>query len=640
MRRSRPLPQSFFERLARQLSDGLGLAGTVIWMLDAPGSFQVFTEIGLERVCPANQPALISRNQTILAETLASLSANCLDFHDLENHMCDSVLSVPVQRHGQCVAIIQLFGFRSNLDVNQSDNRQAAESLESSVTEYLVQAEEQATAAPWSEFFAEYRQLCESLHRTLDLQVVANTAVNDALLLLDVDRVSLLIRAGHRWKLTAVSGQSRINRRTQHVRRLESLTSRALSTGAPLRFNGSDDRIPTQLRKPLAEYLEDSQCRMVHVIPLLANEQPTSGSRADRPTRATMALVVEQFRDSQPSARYVERCEDYFRQVAIATANARRLARVPFKSILAPSSATTAALPGRRALLAMLMTVSLVASCASLFLVKLPYRVEASGRLIPSGQQRVFAPSSGTIESVFVQDGDRVVEGQRLFRINDPHLEAQLIELRSRLTSRSRELHGLRTQWHQAKQSGSNVELLELQSRQEQAQIALDGLKEQIRHAERSADKLEITSPFAGVIVLARPANELKGRPVERGDMLLELFDTDSEWILDVAFEETRFGHVKAAVARSEDRQVPASYVLRSNPSKKYSGRLISIADHTSSNSGEIPVVRAVVATDQVNPGHLHLGADVLVRINCGNRIAGYVLFGDVVEAIQRVIWF
>ena len=33
------------------------------------------------------------------------------------------------------------------------------------------------------------------------------------------------------------------------------------------------------------------------------------------------------------------------------------------------------------------------------------------------------------------------------------------------------------------------------------------------------------------------------------------------------------------------------------------------------------------------------IGADVRAKINCGKRSLGYVLFGDVVEFVQKHLW-
>ena len=72
------------------------------------------------------------------------------------------------------------------------------------------------------------------------------------------------------------------------------------------------------------------------------------------------------------------------------------------------------------------------------------------------------------------------------------------------------------------------------------------------------------------------------------------------------------------------------------------SGTIHRDAIATRSNpSGEGETVVEVFA--HIDPNDLpqrHVGADVTARINCGTRSLGYVVFGDVIEFLQRQLWW
>ena len=72
-------------------------------------------------------------------------------------------------------------------------------------------------ARDWSRF----EQFVRRVHAGLDLRRTAYTIVNEGRLLLECDRVSLVVRRGRRYRLTAVSGVDTPNRRAELTRRME-----------------------------------------------------------------------------------------------------------------------------------------------------------------------------------------------------------------------------------------------------------------------------------------------------------------------------------------------------------------------------------------------------------------------------------
>lgn len=638
---SRPLtPPEFFRRCVAILREQLQLSAAAVWMLEGLGSFRVFAQSGLDDVCPSGDQAAVTRNRDILLQAITQSHVGSFEFVSPASPECNCVLILPVTRHGECVTVIELFGRDLQLHPISDDDVTAANALIAAIARYLEGAEQQSDEVASPESLSVFQSFTESLHRSLEPRQTARSAVNDLVPLLQIDRACLLKRSGHRWKLEAVSGQPSINRRTRHVRSLETLTRRVMSCDRTLEYHGSGEQFPPKIADVLAPYLDESHCRMLQIIPLRVPSSSDDPSRGETERRAHWALVLEQYRGSQPSRELQSHRDSACRQTAIALNNAERFSRQPFRWLFGGSTVTTG--PGTyvRSFKLLAISLFLLAATAALFLVDAPYRVEATGRLLPSIQRRVFASTMGTVDKVLVEEGAVVTAGTVLAQIDDPELSTRLLELQSAITSTSKELHGLRSEWLVVKQSSSRLEQLQLQTRIEQTRISLEGLHEQRRQLEVLLEGLQIRCPIDGVVVLSHPVNELQGKPVNRGEVLFEIHDPDSEWVVEMEFSDHRIGHIQAAQNAKGPSPLSVSYLLKSDPTLSYSGHLTSVADHTSAGHAGGSVVSAVVSLDGPTLPPRHFGADVLAKIDCGHRRLGYVLFGDAIEFVRRVCWF
>lgn len=631
-------PERFFAELLELLSTHLQLAAGAVWMLDQPGVFRIFCSRTLELVCSDQLPESIARNQSILKSCLDAPEAGCEPFPSGADPRCNAVLSVPIRRHGHCVTIVQLFGNEQILQTDDESSQTAVRLLQTAIDRFLDHAEQLPAPTPATDLLSEFQTFTQDLHASLDLTRVAGIVADRASAMLQSDRASVLSRSGRSWRVIAVSGQARINRRTSQLQAVEAFATSVLATGRSFQFDADHSLLPSQIRKPFTRYLEQSHARLVHLLPLSRPDSDSTAAAAENAgTTPQFALLLEQFHDSAPAPLSQAASDRFCNQSALALLNARKFTGIPFRSLLTLPGANSHGLSAlTRWCLSALLMITLI---AGLCLIPMEYQVAAVGRLIPASHRQVFSPAVGSIQVIHINDGDTVRKGDLLLEISDPATDAELMELRSQLTGRNRELLALRTQWHQAQQSAARTELLRLQSRLEQTDISIAALEKQIAHMLEYAAQLQLRAPIDGVVVLARPTHELEGRPITRGEILLEVFDLESDWVLDVTFEERRFGHVGTAVTSSRDGTIPATYRLRSDPSKLYSGELRTVADHTSRLHGSTPVIRALIATDASRPNQHHLGADVDVRIDCGQRSSGYVLFGDTIDFLQRTLW-
>jgi hypothetical protein len=118
--------------------------------------------------------------------------------------------------------------------------------------------------------------------------------------------------------------------------------------------------------------------------------------------------------------------------------------------------------------------------------------------------------------------------------------------------------------------------------------------------------------------------------------------DPTGPWRLELEVPDHRMGHVLRAAEAVESGTLDVDYVPATAVELTLPGTLPREAIGTRSNqSAESGMI--VEAFADINPDDLpqrHIGANVTARIVCGRRSLGYVLFGDVVEFLQRQLWW
>jgi hypothetical protein len=177
------------------------------------------------------------------------------------------------------------------------------------------------------------------------------------------------------------------------------------------------------------------------------------------------------------------------------------------------------------------------------------------------------------------------------------------------------------------------------------------------------------------------PKLTLLGRPVNTGDLLLEVWDVGREaegqevkWLLRVKMPEHRIGYVLAAARRkareNPDEPLGAVYILASYPERKLRGHVTRIFTAAEMDQDDkehvVPIyvvpdgvesfrvieepiagdpnarqVKALVMTlEDGTRLLLSPGAEVRVKIECGKRSLGFVMLRELIEFFYEAILF
>ncbi|HSG71954.1 MAG TPA: HlyD family efflux transporter periplasmic adaptor subunit, partial [Planctomycetaceae bacterium] len=498
------------------------------------------------------------------------------------------------------------------------------------------------------EFWNAFEEFSYQLHRSLVLSTVADIAVNDGRVLLGCDRLSLAVYRGKKVSIQAVSGQDQVNRRSEEVRSLRDLAEESIAVGAALDFRGQEgaDTPAPHLAEMFARHVEHTGARLILAIPLFAPAERRHDADKDfksEPIRRTVGcLLIERFHERTLPAGREARLPMLADHVGASLTNALEQQNVyllPTRRVLGKGLDY---FRGRFLAKTLLILGVILVVTVSLILIPWEYRVEAEGRLMPSEQRRIFAPWDGMVVSVSVENGQPVRAGDELIRIENDELHAELVARQNELREKQKLLLSHRAKQQQAARTGDKASEIEFRGQYAETNLEIEGLQLQLEILLAREQSLTVTSPIDGVVATFQVQERLAtGRPVNRGEILLEVMDENSPWRLELQVPEYRMGHLLRAADVRGDEPLDVEYVLATDVETTYAGSLTSVGIATRSEVDQETgtVVRMFVETDKSQLPHLRIGAEATGKVACGERSLGYVLFGDVWEFVLRYVW-
>ncbi|WP_397568902.1 HlyD family efflux transporter periplasmic adaptor subunit [Schlesneria sp. T3-172] len=485
-----------------------------------------------------------------------------------------------------------------------------------------------------------------SLQRSLDLNEVANVVVNDGRLLFAVDRVSLAMVRGRRTVITAVSGQESVHPRGNLIRAMRRLTQLVLASGEPFRYDGSIQNVPQQLEEPLADFIQESGTRFLMIAPLLEperlvkpDEPPGNGKPKPVVRPAIGALIIEQMSSSTPSTQLKHTLDSVSDHIAAASYNARSHSTIFLLPLWRWAGRCMEWLRGRRLAIAVVLVGLLLVATSALILVPWEYRVEGKGRLMPVTQREVFAPWDGQVQELMVEGGEHVEKDQPLIILHNDDLSAELVKVRSELQEKQKLLHTLKAQADEAERQVKTEEKLRAKGKALETQVEIDGALEQEKILKERLKRLTILAPITGTVTTFQVQQLLENRPVRRGELLLQVMDDQGDWQLELEIAEHRVGRILKAQEASGPN-LPIEYRMLTSPESSFQATLTSLGTRIVTDEEKGTVLEARASLDSNQLPSRAIGADVRARISCGESSLGDVLFGDVIEFVQRYLWW
>jgi hypothetical protein len=452
------------------------------------------------------------------------------------------------------------------------------------------------------------------------------------------DRLTLLLGSGKQCRVRLVSTTDDPSRHSLTLQKLQDLSRLLTSANQELRYDGEVEQVLAPLvEEKLSQVLDATHARIFYAIPLKsADADQTTGQNA-----VAGLLVAENFRGDLETSAF-SRFQRVAELSAPAIVRAAYWENLPGRWFLHAwlSLIRTPFQPKRTAWRWALVSVFLV----TLLLVFVPakFRVRSTGQLQPVDQHHVFAPMKAFVSEVHFQDDQPIVADQRLLTLDDLDLKLKLEEVRGeleRVGTRLTTLQTLRSQIIRNSSDSSDAD--ELAAEANELSIKKESLTTQWGILKTKESQLEILSPISGTLLTWNPQELLNSRPVDAGQVLLTLADVEGDWQLEVKIPEEEMGHIRRALSKHSG-QLMIDFSPDANVGQVFQATLVEnqIARRSEIDPDMLHYFRATVAMTLPETFDPVSGAGVTVRIDCGSRALGYVLFHDLYEWVQKYLLF
>jgi len=497
-----------------------------------------------------------------------------------------------------------------------------------------------------AQFWRQLDPFLVKMQQTLSLEKTVAIAVNDGRVLIRCDRVSVALKQGRGVRIAGVSGQENVLHRASLLKGMAEVAGDMLQLGIPVTYCGNVDDLPASMEKSLAKYLAVSRTRMVHFIPLrtparlILEDDPLHARNEESKRKLLGTMIIEQVSEARPRDGVLERADLIAAHFEAALSNCLRHESIFFLPVLTMLGNGWRWFHGRRYWTALAILVAFTVVLAGLWLIPWEYRVEGKGRAMPVTQYEIFAPWDADVDRILVESGQHVQSGELLLILQNKELQAEEVSLANELLEKRKLASALTQQQHIARRKNDAEELSRLEADFVKAKIEAAGVESQLQRVRERIVQLRILAPAAGIVTTFQLKQILQNRPVQRGELLLQLMQPDGAWRLELEIPEYRLGHVLRALDQVPARTLDVDYVLATAVETSLQGRLDEIATRSNESQSEGTIVEAFV---QINPRelpHQTIGAEVIAKVHCGKKSLFYVLFGDVIEFLQRHLWF
>ncbi|MFN3194107.1 MAG: GAF domain-containing protein [Aureliella sp.] len=530
------------------------------------------------------------------------------------------------------------FAIQNERATSQYKNGEANESSSSSVSE------------PKEILAGDLDQYAHRIHASLDLDDTLRVIVNEARRVLNCDRVSIAVRKGKKYSISAISGQPSVNKRSNMIQTLQKLAARALATEQALWVPDEASPLPPQIERPLQEYLGFSETRTLAVVPVF---QKSAEDHKEEP----VAKRTENARDDVVAGIIVEHCnrlwmrdemepalEPVCRHASDAIRNSLEHRAIFGFGLLKTLGRTKAVVSARNLPKTVAIAAAILIGTLALVFVPAPFTLHSQGVLLPKERQKVFATVEGEVASINVEHRSRVREQAQLLSLRNENLELQMKELLGEIATLETRLnheyllHGQQTNRNDLSEQvmQSNSAALEKQKK---------SLEEQVFMLREKTSKLNILSPIDGEVITWDLQDRLASRPVKPGELLLEVADVAGDWEVELNLPERRVGHLLREIENrridGNDQALRVVYQPAAEPGVQFEGRVIEVGRSLQMNADKSQSLRVLVSIDTADVDQIRqYRSSVSAKIYCGEKSLGYVWLHEVFEFVQSKVLF
>ena len=510
--------------------------------------------------------------------------------------------------------------------------------------------------------WAQLEEFTKTIHKSLHKAETAYTIANEGRRLIECDRVSIALRRGNKCRIEAVSGQDIVDKRSSTVKLLGRLATAVVRCNEPVWYTGDASNLAPQVERTVEEYVDESHTKMVAVFPLTrqklsdADQEYEDPDKRDKAEQPFGALIVEQIEDSRIPERTRKRIEIVADHACSAMGNAidyNSIFLMPLWRLIGKSKVLLTA-----RMLPKTIAVSVLVIAVIVFLCVFPwaFNMQTPGKLEPSVKASVYAMVDGDVIYLPVTHGTQVEgpikdenTGQKtprtlLARLKSTDLDMKYNNLVGERDKVEKEMWAMRDMT-----TGGGLSPQDRSRYTSQIEICKDQLKyfdDQLAYVELQRQDLNVYAPISGEVMDWNLENKLIGRPVRRGELLMEIADLSQPWELELLMPEKRIGHVleyQKKLEANNQGTLQVEFVLASTPNERHKGEVVSIhrrAEVRGEDGNTAMIKVRLTEPEKLDMDELRPGISVTAKIHCGKKPTGYVMFYQAIEYLQKTVLF
>ncbi len=623
-------PAEFYEPLVREMVAALGGTSGAAWVETDQGL------VCLARVGPAGpsqSPALSPESERPLAAAVLTGGAPCLldpgaafPETDLRNESAGVQCLVPRTAEGVPGVVLRVeLRPQAPLYLRETAGGLLAAAADIALIfqSHRRLRELHRQDALWRELAVAIREM----HAARTVSASAQVVAREVRRLLPADRVSVLLVRGNRCRLAAVSSDTEPDHRARQVRLLERVAREAVQSGRSFEVAVGTGINPLRVAESMDDYLDETQVRAVRCELLTPPVPPDSAASSDG--RPIAVLVCDAY-TARETEEWRNRLPLLTPHCAQALQGALEKESRGWRRWLTPWRWWS-----RAAAWGLVLAV-VVGALVALTVLPAELTIEVPGRLMPVHRRGVFAPADAIVAEVLVRDEERVHAGQPLVRLIDPDLELEASRLQGELQTALARLDAVQAR-RKLRLQDRSVDASLLSIEQEELKATIDGLRQQLEVVRQRREQLTILSPLAGRVARWNLQQMLHSLPVRHGQNLMDVYDPEGPWQLELDVPDDVSGYVRLVAAGGPPR---VEFVLQTDPARVHAAVLDELGDATELNADHELTVRGIVKLPSGLIDDPRRGATVQGKIYCGRRSLGFVWFRELIEFVQRRILF
>uniref|UniRef100_A0A7C4LMV2 HlyD family efflux transporter periplasmic adaptor subunit n=1 Tax=Schlesneria paludicola TaxID=360056 RepID=A0A7C4LMV2_9PLAN len=616
-------PAAFFRGLLQLLVHTARVDEAVLWLRTAE---ETWNRYALTVEAPDGMP--VSRGGVAgpawLASALAAEAPQLARFHEGDRER--QRIAVAVRQGGAPAGVLEVVCEFANLPAPLNTLASFCSAVSEVAGDFLVQQELRLLRRERAEW-KQWDQWLNTLLATDDWRRLAALLSHDGRALTGSDRVTILRLKRGAPRVVSISGVDEFDPRSNSVQALERFALAAVQLRQDL-WCGRDDTCPAAAATAWSRLQQAAGTVQAAALLIRGGGGWLTG-----------VLVCERFDARPETGQWPTRCDTLRRFTAGPWSAAMERAAGIWSRLWSHSQQRLS--PWERTVQRAVWSAALLTGAAlALTYISTDLVVTGEGQLLPAERRDIFATANGIVDQVHVQHGATVQPGSPLVVLRDPVLELEATRIAGELATARARLSVVQA----ARISGSGVALdpvsraQQLTGEEEELRQRIETLGRQYALLEQERQSWTLKSPIAGQVLTWNVEPLLAGRPVQRGDVLLEVGNTGGDWVVEIRLRERDAGPVMAAWNHGRNT-VPVEFVPLAGPRFKASGVVHEIARVTELDDRGESTVRLLATVDRSQVPDLRPGKTVLPRLSCGRHPLGYVWFRDLINAVRRMWW-